>query len=133
LATVAVSLKLIAIVPLQLSVAVAVPVFAGAVEAPHCNSVSGGQVIVGAVVSTKRVPVPVTPPLGGVAITVKIVEPPTIIPAVVVIVRVLVFKLSAGAKVTGLGENEPLAPLGSPDIVSAALKFPLPDRVKVTV
>src|SRR5213596_3525999 len=40
-------------VPPQLSVAVAVPVFVGAVESPHCNCLSGGQVITGGVVSTK--------------------------------------------------------------------------------
>src|SRR5437867_8102265 len=40
-------------VPPQLSVAVAEPVFAGAVESPHCNCLSGGQVITGGVVSTK--------------------------------------------------------------------------------
>jgi hypothetical protein len=91
-------------------------------------------VIVGAVVSTKRVPVPVTAPFGGlVAVTVKIVEPPTIIPAVVVIVRVLFVELSAGLKITGLGENKPIAPVGSPDTVSAALIAPFPDRVNVTV
>ena len=133
MAAVAASVKLIAIVPMQLSVAVAVPVFAGAVEAPHCNSLSGGQVIVGGVVSTKRVPVPVTPPIGGLAVTVKVVEPPTIIPAAVVIVRVLFVEVSAGLKITGLGENKPIAPVGSPDTVSAAVNIPLPDRVKVTV
>src|SRR5438093_7122401 len=40
-------------VPPQLSVAVAEPVFAGAVESPHCNCLSGGQAITGGVVSTK--------------------------------------------------------------------------------
>jgi hypothetical protein len=49
---VAASVKLMVGVPPQLSVAVAVPVFAGAVESPHCNCLSGGQVITGGVVST---------------------------------------------------------------------------------
>src|SRR5436189_279045 len=36
---------------LQLSVAVAVPVFEGLVDAPHCRFASAGQVITGAVLS----------------------------------------------------------------------------------
>src|SRR5207247_943546 len=36
----------------QLSVAVAVPVFDGSVESPHCNCRSAGQLITGLVVST---------------------------------------------------------------------------------
>src|SRR2546426_5121222 len=43
----------IAPAPWQLSVAVGVPVFDGSVESPHCRSLSGGQVMAGAVVSTK--------------------------------------------------------------------------------
>src|SRR4051812_46738177 len=35
----------------QLSVAVALPVLAGSEEAPHCNCLSAGQVITGAVIS----------------------------------------------------------------------------------
>src|SRR5206468_1013869 len=53
LAGVAASLNVMAGVPPQLSVAVAEPVFAGAVESPHCNCLSGGQAITGAVVSAK--------------------------------------------------------------------------------
>jgi len=45
------SVKVIVGVPPQLSVAVAVPVFEGSVEAPQASSLSPGQVIVGAVVS----------------------------------------------------------------------------------
>src|ERR1051326_675107 len=51
LAGVAASVNVIVGDPPQLSVAVAVPVFAGAVESPHCNCLSGGQVITGEVVS----------------------------------------------------------------------------------
>src|SRR5713226_8853286 len=52
LAGVAASVEVMVGVPPQLSVAVAAPVLAGAVEAPHCNCLSGGQVITGGVVST---------------------------------------------------------------------------------
>src|SRR5258706_14593 len=37
----------------QLSVAVALPVLAGSLEAPHCSCTLAGQVMTGAVVSTK--------------------------------------------------------------------------------
>src|SRR2546423_9644410 len=47
------SLKVMVAAPLQLSVAVAEPVLAGAVESPHRNCLSGGQVMAGALVSTK--------------------------------------------------------------------------------
>src|SRR6185295_6461471 len=50
---VATSLWVIAGVPPQLSVAVAEPVFAGAVESPHWRATSAGQVMTGGVVSTK--------------------------------------------------------------------------------
>jgi hypothetical protein len=45
------SAKVTSTVPAQLSVAVAVPVFAGAVDAPHGSWASPGQVIEGGVVS----------------------------------------------------------------------------------
>src|SRR5881409_2438159 len=51
LAGVAASVKVIVGLPPQLSVAVALPVLLGSVEAPHCNCLSAGQVITGAVVS----------------------------------------------------------------------------------
>ena len=47
------SVKVTVTGPSQLSVAVAKPVFAGSVESPHCNCLSGGQVIDGGFVSTK--------------------------------------------------------------------------------
>src|SRR5881396_3828598 len=53
LAGVAASVKVMAGSPPQLSVAVARPVLLGSVESPHCNCLSGGQVITGGVVSTK--------------------------------------------------------------------------------
>src|SRR5215831_13861866 len=53
LGAVGASVELIVTVPPQLSVAVAEPVFDGSVESPHCNCLSGGQVISGGVVSTK--------------------------------------------------------------------------------
>jgi len=51
LAAIGASLKVITGVPPQLSVAVADPVFAGAVDAPQANCLSAGQVITGAVLS----------------------------------------------------------------------------------
>src|SRR5438034_11657550 len=53
LAAVGVSVKVMAGLPPQLSVAVALPVLAGAVEAPHWSCLSGGHVTTGGVVSTK--------------------------------------------------------------------------------
>src|SRR5206468_8611695 len=53
LAGVAASVKVIITVPPQLSVAVAAPVLEVSVDAPHCRCLSGGQLITGAVVSTK--------------------------------------------------------------------------------
>src|SRR5207247_10918544 len=53
LAGVAASVWVMAGVPPQLSVAVAVPVFAGAVESPQASALSAGQVITGGVVSAK--------------------------------------------------------------------------------
>src|SRR5882672_5206358 len=50
---VAVSLETIVGLPPQLSVAVAEPLLATLVDWPHCNWVSAGQLITGAVVSTK--------------------------------------------------------------------------------
>src|SRR5437868_5467445 len=55
LAGVGASLNVIVTEPPQLSVAVAEPVLAGAVEAPHCSCLSGGQAMTGALVSTKMI------------------------------------------------------------------------------
>ena len=43
--------------PVQPSVALAVPVLAGAVESPHCNCLSGGLVTTGGAVSEVQVAV----------------------------------------------------------------------------
>src|SRR5262245_3812658 len=51
LAAVAASVKVMTGVTLQLSVAVALPVLLGSVESPQASTLSGGQVITGAVVS----------------------------------------------------------------------------------
>jgi hypothetical protein len=48
------SVNVIATVPPQLSVAVAEPVFAGAVDWPQVNCLSAGQVIAGAVLSGEK-------------------------------------------------------------------------------
>src|SRR5436309_915701 len=53
LAAVAASASVITTGAAQLSVAVAEPVLPGSVEAPHWSCLSGGQVMVGGVVSTK--------------------------------------------------------------------------------
>src|SRR5947209_5742040 len=52
LAGIGASVKVIVTAPPQLSIAVAKPVFAGAVEAPHCSCTLTGHVMEGAVVST---------------------------------------------------------------------------------
>src|SRR5438093_10408121 len=52
-AGVAASVKVIITVPPQLSVAVAEPVLLVSVDSPHWRCLSGGQVITGAVFSTK--------------------------------------------------------------------------------
>src|SRR2546423_1510770 len=53
LAAVSASLKVTITAPSQLSVAEAWPVLAGSVESPHCNCLSGGQLMEGGVLSTK--------------------------------------------------------------------------------
>jgi hypothetical protein len=119
-------LQLTVTAPGQLSLAVGVVYVTTAEQSPAAAFALrlAGQTIVGGCVSTVNVPVAVV--LLLLLVTVNEVAPDGVA-AVVVIVSVLVFVLSAEANETGFGEKEKVAPVGSAvEMPNVAVNAPPP-------